>query len=269
MKLTKTMASVAVAAMAASMLSVSASATNWSAASYADEDPATVNIISCDENSVTFTATKDGTAAKCRITLDKVLANPDDAAKIKSMNWKVTYHVDTNAAPGNGLGGGTYAATTNSVSYWLSPDYDDDGNAYWANDTYELEDSVKYLLPSSVPSADGELVFMDWSNGNLVSDNVTITISDLKIFDADGNEIEQAPFGGSEEAAPAETEAAAEEAAPAETEAPAEEAAPAETAAPAADSTTTAATTGNTAAATLAAVMAVAGVAAVAFKKRA
>ena len=73
-------------------------------------------------------------------------------------------------------------------------------------------------------------------------------------------------------AAPAETEAAPVEettAAPAETEAPATEAAPVETtAAPAADTTTTVPATGNTAAATIVAVMAVAGAAAVITKKR-
>ena len=73
------------------------------------------------------------------------------------------------------------------------------------------------------------------------------------------------------EAAPAETEAAPveTEAAPVETEAPATEAAPVETtAAPAADTTTSVPATGNTAAATIVAVMAVAGAAAVITKKR-
>lgn len=72
------------------------------------------------------------------------------------------------------------------------------------------------------------------------------------------------------EAAPAETEAAPveTEAAPVETEVPATEAAPVETtAAPVADTTTVPAT-GNTAAATIAAVMVVAGAAAVITKKR-
>ncbi|MGN0641612.1 MAG: hypothetical protein ACI4JJ_00570 [Huintestinicola sp.] len=294
MKIKNVFAAVAAAAMAVSMVSVSASAADWSQASYADDDPATVNIISSDENGVTFTATADAATAKCRITLDKVLANPEDAANIKSMTWKVTYNGFTSDMDaGNGVGGGTYAATCNSAGYWISPDYDDDGNAYWGSSTYSVEDSVKYLLASQVPSADGELVFMDWSGYNLVSNNITVTISDLKIFDAAGNEIEQLAYGAygaaAEEAPAAEAneDAAAEEAAPAEEEAaPAEEeAAPAEEAAeepaveettaavvedttPAADSDTTSSGTGNTAAASIAAVMAVAAAAAVVSKRK-
>lgn len=239
MKFSKVISGMAAAAIAASMMTVAANATNWANAGYADNDPATVTIVSTDDSKVVFTATADGVAAKCRITLNELLENPDDAANIKSASWTVTYDgftPDMDAA--NGVGGGTYAGTCNSVSYWISPDYNEDGSAYWANSSYSVEDSVKYLLPSQVPTADAEFVFMDWSNYNLLSNNITISISDLKFFDEAGNEIAQKAYAGAAEAAPA------------------------------ADADTTAAATGNTAAAAIAAVMAVAGVAAVAAKKR-
>ncbi len=118
-------------------------------------------------------------------------------------------------------------------------------------------------------------------------DGVKMTVKSADILGKDGKalseeagaapaETEAAP--AETEAAPAETEAAPAEAdaeeeveaAPAEEEAPAETtAAPAETAAaPAAEAETTTPATGNTAAATVAAVMAIAGAVAIAAKKK-
>lgn len=68
---------------------------------------------------------------------------------------------------------------------------------------------------------------------------MTVTISDLKFFDGDGNELPQKAFAGAASAPAADNGAA-----------------------------TTSATTGNAAVASIAAVMAVAGVAAIAAKKR-
>lgn len=116
-----------------------------------------------------------------------------------------------------------------------------------------------------------------------VYDGANVTVESADLLDKDGKplseeaaaaapaETEAAP--AETEAAPAENEADAEEeveAAPAEEEAPAEtEAAPVETtAAPAAEATTTTPATGNTAAATVAAVMAIAGAVAIAAKKK-
>ncbi len=281
MKMKKIFAGVAALATV-SALSVSASAADWSKASYADNDPATVSIVSHDENGVTFTATADGAQAKCRITLVDVLENPDDVSKIKSGSWKITYN-GLSAFTGTEqgwLGGGTYVATGNSASVSLAPsNWAEDGTAIW-DDSMTVEDTFKYLLPSSVPTdaSAAEFVFMDWSGVNLVSNNITITVSDLKLFDEAGNEIAQKAYGASDAAAeeteaPAETEAAVEEteAAVEETEAPAETEAPVEEVveeAPVADTTTDAAATGNAGVAAIAAVMAVAGAAAVVSKRK-
>lgn len=251
MKISKLISGVAAAVVAASMLAVSASATNWSAASYADNDPATVSIISSDENSVTFTATADGAQAKCRITVGDLLSD-EDAAKVKSATWNVSYDV-SKSKDGAWLGGGTYFGCKNSTGYDLSSYLTDGG---YTDTTLTTTDSAKFLLPSEVLKSDSELVFIDWSSSNLVSNGVTITISDLKFFDADGNELAQKPYAGA---------AAADDTAAADTAA-------ADTAvtdaAPAADATTTTAATGNVASAAIISVMAAAALAAVAAKKR-
>lgn len=243
MKISKIIAAIAAAATAASMIAVSTSATNWANASYADDNPDTVKVISVDENKASFTATADGQAAKLRITVGELLEEAD-VANVKSASWTVTYEIPEGTAAGNGVGGGTYFGIKNSTGYWISPDYDDDGNPYWGSGTYTATDEAKFLLPTEVLSADSELVFMDWSNHEAIT-AMTVSISDLKFFDGDGNEIAQKAFAGAA-AAPAATEA------------------------PAADNgaATTSAGTGNTAVASIAAVMAVAGVAAIAAKKR-
>ena len=248
MNMKKIISSVAAVAMTASLMAVAANATNWSAASYADDDPNTVSIISTSEDKVEFTATADGTAAKARIVVGDVL-DEADAAKVKSASWTVTYTIPEGTAAGNGVGGGTYFGCKNSTGYWISPDYDDDGNAYWANTTYTAEDNVKFLLPTDVLAADSELVFMDWSNHEAIT-AMTVAISDLKFFDENGNEIAQKAYAGAAEATTDDTAVTTEEA-------------------PAADTAATTATaTGNASAAAIAAVMAAAGVAAIAAKKR-
>ncbi|MDE7288566.1 MAG: hypothetical protein K2N71_03555 [Oscillospiraceae bacterium] len=246
MKISKVLAAIAATATAVSMVAVSASATNWANASYADDDPNTVKVISVDDNKASFTATADGQAAKLRITVGELLEEAD-VANVKSATWTVTYEIPEGTAAGNGVGGGTYFGIKNSTGYWISPDYDDDGNSYWGSGTYTAADEAKFLLPTEVLSADSELVFMDWSNHEAIT-AMTVSISDLKFFDGDGNEIAQKAFAGAASAPAAETTEAA----------------------PAADNgaATTSATTGNAAVASIAAVMAVAGVAAIAAKKR-
>ena len=249
MKISKIFAAIAATATAVSMIAVSASATNWANASYADDDPSTVKVISVDENKASFTATADGAAAKLRITIGELLEEAD-VANVKSATWTVTYEIPEGTAAGNGVGGGTYFGIKNSTGYWISPDYDDDGNAYWGSTTYTATDEAKFLLPTEVLAADSELVFMDWSNHEAIT-AMTVSVSDLKFFDGDGNEIAQKAYAGAASA-------------------PAAEEAPAAAETPAADNgaATTSATTGNATAASIAAVMAAAGVAAIAAKKR-
>lgn len=242
MKISKLSAIVAAAAVAVSMAAVSASATNWANASYADNDPNTVKIISTDENKASFTATADGIACKLRITASELL-EPGDIEKVKSATWTVTYDIPEGTAAGNGVGGGTYFGCKNSTGYWISPDeYDDDGVGHWGTTTYTITDEAKFLLPAEVLTADSELVFMDWSSHEAIT-AMTVSISDLKFFDADGNELAQKAYAGAASSA-------------------------ADTATPAADSSTTSTATGNVPAAAIAGVMAIAGTAAIAAKKR-
>lgn len=261
----KKIASVAAAAaMAVSIAAVSASAADWSQAGYADDNPDTVNIVSTDENGVVAAQVVDGTAVKVRLTLDQILADPADVANVYSGTYKMTYK-GLAGTDIQGVGGGLYAATCNSTTFWLSPEFNEDGSVTW-EDEVVAEDEFKWLLPSQVPesAADAEFVFMDWSNSNFLSNDVTITVSDLHLFDKDGNEIAQKAYGGAGEAAPEATE----EAAPEATEEAGTDAAPVENVAPISDDTSASVATGNVSAVAIASVMAVAAAAAVASKKR-
>ena len=189
----KVFASVAAVAVMAALCS-HASAADWSKTTYADGNPDTCKLISTDENGATWTAAVDGDLGKIMITIGDVVENEEDIQKIYSGSWKITYN-GLSAFSGTDvgwLGGGTYVCTGNSATYSLSPDsWDEDGKAVW-EDSQTVEDSFKWLLPSSVP-ADGtaQLVFMDWSGQPMLSKGVTFTVSDLKLFDKEGNEIPQ------------------------------------------------------------------------------
>lgn len=240
MNMKKTISGIAAAVMAVSALSIAATAADWSKASYADDDPNTVSIVSSDANGVTFTQAVAGGSCKARITLSDILANPEDATKIKSGSWDVTYNglSSLTGTEIGWLGGGTWAATCNSAGFGLSPnETKEDGTTVW-EDSQTVSDSFKYLLDTQVPAdATAEYVFMDWSGQDLVANNITVTVSNLKFFDADGNEIAQKEYSS----AAATTETTTE---------------------------TTSTETGNTTAAAIASVMAVAGAAAIAAKKR-
>lgn len=245
MKISKVLSAIAAAACAASMIAVSASATDWAKATYADDNPDTCKIISTSENEVKATATADGQALKVKLVVGDIL-DDDAAAKVKSASWNITYEIPEGTPAGNGLGGAAWFACKNSSDYWISPDYDDDGNPYWGSTSYNATSEAKFLLPTEVLTPESELVFMDWSNHEAMS-SITVCYSDLKFFDADGNEIAQKAYTGAASAPAADAPAA-----------------------PAADNgaATTSAGTGNTAVASIAAVMAVAGAAAIASKKR-
>lgn len=257
MNMKKVLSSVAAVAMTASLMTVAANAADWSKTAYADNDPTTVEIVSTSADGVTFTQQVAGGSCKARITLDNVLANAEDVSKIKSGSWKLTYTglSNLNGTEISWLGGGCYAATGNSAGFSVAPsEWAEDGTVTW-EDTLTVEDSFKYLLPTSVPTdaANAEFVFMDWSGQDLVSNGITLTISDFHLYDEDGNEIAQKAYGAAD----------VEEDADVADEVVADDTAAVDTA-----ETTTVAATGNVATASIVAVMAVAGAAAVATKKR-
>lgn len=185
--------SILAAALAVAALSATVSAADWSQASYADANPNTVKIISADADGVTFTTSDaDPDICKARITLDKVLRNPDDYAKIAKAEWTVTYTGVSSEYKGDALSGGTYFTNTNAVGYNIRCDeFDENDNPVWKNDTYTVTDSVELKDPAE---KDGELVFMDWSRANIGGTGIHVTVSDFKLYDADGKEIEQLGF---------------------------------------------------------------------------
>lgn len=256
MNIKKIASIAAAAAMAASVAAVSASAADWSQTGYADDNPDTVNIVSSDENGVTGAQVVDGTAVKFRITLDQILADPADVSKVYSGTYKMIYK-GLAGTDIQGIGGGLYAATCNSTTFWISPEFNEDETVTW-EDEVVAEDEFKWLLPSQVPedASAAEFVFMDWSSSNFLSNDVTITVTDLHLYDKDGNEIAQK--GGSGGAAPA---PAVEEDTSADTGAD-------DVVTPDSDNTSDSAPTGNVSAAAIASIMTVAAAAAVASKKR-
>ena len=212
----KKIAAVCAAAAAIAATSVSVSAADWSQTSYADNDPNTVKIVSVDENGITFQNTVVNTdICKARITLDKILKNPEDYSKIRKMTWTVTYKgITPDFVSDIGLSGGTWATNTDSTGYTLKPECDENDKAIWDKTEYTMEDYAEWGVGDApaCPEKDGEMVFMDWSYADIAKQDVTVTISDYKIYDADGNEIEQLGFGeyvasAANDAAPAETEA--------------------------------------------------------------
>lgn len=184
----------------------------------------------------------------------------------------------------------------------VNPNWSDkawDSGAYDPGVAAELKVERKFMMKNEFYTEDGVNPFfglMRWAAAD-DADNYVMYIDNVQLLDDKGNAlpIGVTPAPAETEAAPEETTAAPEEttAAPADDAAPVEEAdddeivadeadeAPAETAAPVvdeapvettaapvADTTTTPAATGNVAVASIAAVMAVAGAAAIVAKKR-
>ena len=186
-------AAIAVMTSAIVMNGITVSAADWSQASYADSDPSTVNIVSTNNDSVTFENSATNTdICKLRITLDKVLKNRDDYAKVASVKWKVTYNNVSPDLTADAFSGGTYLTNGGSVGYTIRCDEYDEENekGIWNETSYSIEDW--YDVPKSNPlEKDGELVFMDWSYADIGNQGVSVTVSDLKFYDNDGKEIEQ------------------------------------------------------------------------------
>jgi len=259
---TKCFISTIAALAAASAMAVSVSAADWSQVSYADNDPSTVKIISQNADGVTFTTSDSNTdICKARITLNKVLANPADYSKIAKADWTVTYKGVSSAYTNYQLSGGTYFVNSNSAGYNIEADSVDENDVgTWNNDTYTVTDSFETTTPLT---EDGEIVWMDWSMADIGGAGIEVTISDFKLYDASGAEIEQLAYGEYSE-----TELIAE---PAEsTDIPFEEVTdePAETDTPASDEVVKNAETGNTGVAAAVAAIACAATAIAVTSKR-
>ncbi len=236
--------------------------------------------------------------------LDKILPR-SELIKTKTVECDLTI-VSKDDATAVGYAGGAFAHaggfdTSLPDSGQVNPKWGQkewDGGAYNPGEVVSVHLTQTFMLPAEKFTEEGVNPFvgiMRWAAAD--GPDYVMYVDNLKFTDDAGNAIavgaaapaaeETAPAeeaAGEGEAAPAEDAApaaeadvtdedAADDAAPAEEAAPAaaDEAAPAETtaAAPAADTAaTTAAATGNVAVASIAAVMAVAGAAAIASRKR-
>lgn len=165
---------------------------------------------------------------------------------------------DGTTAPG-WFGGCIGSAGANDTPAWNQTDFE--GGEYENPVSQPMTIEKKFLLPSQkyVSGTEGSAAqLMRW--GTEVP--YYMYVDNIRVLDADGNEMPLALSGSSEQT----VEAPAEAEAPAET--PADAPAEASTETPASDSTTTSSTTGNTAAAAIAVVAACAAAAAVCSRKK-
>ena len=238
---------------------------------------------------------KCGNVPKVWFDMDKIMPRASSIT-VKQIDFDVTFVPKDSTKQLGWMGGAVGVAGGFDMNLpgkgqknpsWSDGSWDcADENLYVDGGVAKAHITRKMLLPTqqwSEKSVNPFFGFMTWANQNdcgyvMYIDNVTFSDGSKTVTvglpAVEETTVEETTAAAVEEttAAPAETEAAPVEettAAPAETEAPATEAAPVETtAAPAADTTTTVPATGNTAAATIVAVMAVAGAAAVITKKR-
>ncbi len=190
------------AAMAAvSMLCTSVSAANW-AKSYGYKDIE----ISTNESSATFRArfgTLEGPYKSFKINMEDVIANPADATQVKRLKWKVTvnglsdltghrvYSVGATGSLQKNEGRSIYSE---GVTFYSSGSYynEDFFEVYEWEDQEGEYDSISFARPMDL-SGDVTLDF-GVSGEAFLANDLTVTISELQIFDVDGNEIAQKPY---------------------------------------------------------------------------
>lgn len=191
---TKSLISTIAAAATISLMAVNVSAADWSQASYADNDPNTVKIISQTDTGVTFTTTDTNTdTCKTKIALDKILADSADCSKAAKFEWTITYNGVSPEFKGVALSGGAYMTNANSEGYSIKPDgYDADKKPVWKNNKYSATDRLMVEEPLT---ANSEIVFTDTSYANIGANGIFVTISNLKVYDADGKELAQLANG--------------------------------------------------------------------------
>ena len=250
---------------------------------------------------------KKTNAPKVWFDLDKI-TDRSNTVQIRKITFDLTLVPKTEEGIIGWAGGAVGAAggfdTSLKGSGQVNPSWNQgtwDGGAYDPGVAAEVKIERKFMMKNEFYTEDGINPFfglMRWAAAD-DADNYVMYIDNIQLLDSNGNalpigvtpaptETEAAPeeteAAPAETAAPEETAAPVEEAddevavddadeevvAPAETAAPVAEPAPVETAAPApvADTTTTPVATGNAAVASIAVVMAVAGAAAIASKKR-
>ena len=201
MKIKKLVAVFAAVAMAVSMMTISASASNFANVTYGDDDPTMGSIISKSADSFTVAPTGDGLQFKAKLQATDLLADPSQVGDITKITATITYD-SANKVPHAYLGGGLWT-NGGAQSDWSLKQCnvdEEDNMSYSGPISTDIE--VKFLLPKQHLTAEAcSMVFIDWSansqdNGSLSTDGMTLTVSNLKFLDKDGNEIAQAEFSG-------------------------------------------------------------------------
>ena len=217
MKFKKVFAAIGALCLSATLLtSVFVGAVNFDKATYAEDNPTYVEIISKNENELVFGPTEDNMPFKALLHASD-LVGQENVSKIRNIKMTITYS-NTAKVPTSFVGGGIW---TNAGEYeWKLSMMDAETSGY-KEVSQDVE--LKFLLDTKLltPQQEG-IVIQDWSyksaseatqleNAKMKTNGFQIKVTNLKIYSdvAGTQEMELMPYGYPE-VAPTTTPAATE-----------------------------------------------------------
>ncbi len=222
MKFKKVFAAIGALCLSATLLtSVFVGAVNFDKATYAEDNPTYVEIISKNENELVFGPTEDNKEFKALLHASD-LVGQENVSKIRNIKMTITYS-NTAKVPTSYIGGSVW--TEPGQKEWSLSMMDAETGEY-KEASYDVE--LKFLLDTKLLTADQEaIVIQDWSsnsaskpgeedqskaaNALMKTNGFQIKVTNLKIYSdvAGTQEMELMPYGYPE-VAPTTTPAATE-----------------------------------------------------------
>jgi hypothetical protein len=217
MKFKKVFAAIGALCLSATLLtSVFVGAVNFDKATYAEDNPTYVEIISKNENELVFGPTEDNMPFKALLHASD-LVGQENVSKIRNIKMTITYS-NTAKVPTSYIGGSVW--TEPGQKEWSLSMMDAETGEY-KEASYDVE--LKFLLDTKLltPQQEG-IVIQDWSyksaseatqleNAKMKTNGFQIKVTNLKIYSdvAGTQEMELMPYGYPE-VAPTTTPAATE-----------------------------------------------------------
>jgi len=217
MKFKKVFAAIGALCLSATLLtSVFVGAVNFDKATYAEDNPTYVEIISKNENELVFGPTEDNKEFKALLHASD-LVGQENVSKIRNIKMTITYS-NTAKVPTSYIGGSVW--TDPGQKEWSLSMMDAETGEY-KEASYDVE--LKFLLDTKLltPQQEG-IVIQDWSyksaseatqleNAKMKTNGFQIKVTNLKIYSdvAGTQEMELMPYGYPE-VAPTTTPAATE-----------------------------------------------------------
>lgn len=217
MKFKKVFAAIGALCLSATLLtSVFVGAVNFDKATYAEDNPTYVEIISKNENELVFGPTEDNKEFKALLHASD-LVGQENVSKIRNIKMTITYS-NTAKVPTSYIGGSVW--TEPGQKEWSLSMMDAETGEY-KEASYDVE--LKFLLDTKLltPQQEG-IVIQDWSyksaseatqleNAKMKTNGFQIKVTNLKIYSdvAGTQEMELMPYGYPE-VAPTTTPAATE-----------------------------------------------------------